>query len=139
MVLKGLLRIPGLGGCFWRGDNLLLGEHCFDEFFWFEWFYVVGGFAYADEFYWYAKFLADGDDDSTACGSVEFGKEYSGDFYSFCEDFCLVDCVLSYGRVEYEYDFVGCFWEAFLDYVTDFCELAHQVFLGVEASSGVDE
>jgi len=99
---------------------------------------VLGFFTEANEFYGYVKLVLDGDYNAAPGGSVEFCEENAREVDGLCEHFCLSDGVLSGGGVEYEQDFVGCVGDFSCDDVSNFCQLPHEVFLGVEPSSGVE-
>ena len=99
---------------------------------------VLWFFTEADELYGYVKLVLDGNDNAAASCSVEFCEENACEVDGLCEHFRLSNGVLSGGGVEYEQDFVGCVGDFSGDDVSNFCQLPHEVFLGVESSSSVE-
>jgi len=83
--------------------------------------------------------VADGDDDASLGGAVEFGEEDAGDLDGFEKFFSLADGVLAGRGVEDEEDFVRGTGDAFVDDLANFGKLTHEVLLRVQAAGGVDD
>src|SRR5262249_16622431 len=90
-------------------------------------------------FYRDVQSVIDGDHDAPFGGAIELGEKNAGDIDGFLEDFSLKNGVLAAGGIEHEQDVVWRARDFSCHDVTNFCELAHEIFLSVKAASGVNQ
>src|SRR5215212_1372312 len=83
--------------------------------------------------------MGDRDRDPTLSRAIELRQSHARDADGFAEQPCLLDAILARGRVDDEEGLVRRALELLGDHASNFCQLLHQVRLGVQTAGGIDD
>src|SRR5438876_6699031 len=93
---------------------------------------IFKALADADQLHGHAQLVRDRDGDAALCRPVELRQRDAGHVNRLPEEPCLLQAVLTGGRVDHEQRLVRGAFEPLADHAANLCELLHQVGLGVQ-------
>src|ERR1041385_705965 len=124
---------------YFKRRGVLLREKRRRKFLRIEWLQVFRLLAKADELDWQPEFLLDRDYHPALARAVELGDNEAGERDGLVKLARLVERVHAGGGVEHEQGFMRRAGELAAHDAVNLLQLLHQVVLGVQPASGIDD